>query len=160
MANNCRGRELDCLQIQVGEYGEKMYLKNMISTQFLKFCFMGSIYYLTSALLMFVSYNVWNFNYWVSSIISFCLISIIGFFINKYKVFNSKGKTFTTFIRFVICIACVYILSFCFTKYLLDSINYNIGNLSREVIENISMLVSSTIFTLINYTFQKHFVFK
>lgn len=138
-------------------------LKNFFDIKFLKFILVGILNTIVGTGLQFVLYNLTpiggmgDISVTVASSISYCLASIMSYFLNKHFTFKNKEKGFKPVLKFALNIAVCYILAYGlaqpFTEWVLSS-------QSKAIIDNVSMLVGSCLFVAFNYVGQRFFAFK
>ena len=131
------------------------------NSSIIKFIIVGIINTIVGTSIMLVFYNVFHFNYWISSASNYVLTSILSFFLNKYYTFRNKEKGWKPALRFTINIALCYLIAFGIAKpFVRWLLSYLSTNLSLTWIENIAMLFGSVLFVIINYLGQRFFAFK
>jgi len=106
---------------------------------------------------MFVAYNALHFSYWVSSASNYIIGSIVSYFLNKYFTFQNKEKSAKQVVMFIINITVCYLLAYGLAKPI---VSWILGNQSKAVQDNLSMLVGMGAFVTFNYLGQRIFVFK
>ncbi|WP_300411202.1 GtrA family protein [Lagierella sp.] len=124
---------------------------------FIKFALVGIINTLVGTSIMYLSYNLLNFGYWLSSFLNYFLTSILSYFLNRNFTFKSKEKHAKAILKFavniLICYALAYGVAKPITKFFLQG--YSI-----QTQDNIAMAVGMVIFVLLNYLGQKLLVFR
>lgn len=106
---------------------------------------------------MFLFYNMFHLGYWISSMSNYFFGSILSYLLNRMFTFRSEEKTTKTVPRFVINISVCYLLAYGIAKPLVTHV---LINLSKNMKENIAMLVGMCLFVMLNYIGQRFFVFK
>ena len=76
-----------------------------IDTTPVKFVLVGVVNTIVGTSVMFIMYNVFSFNYWISSAANYVVGSIVSYFLNKYFTFQDKEKSWKTVVRFVLNIS-------------------------------------------------------
>jgi glycosyltransferase involved in cell wall biosynthesis len=110
---------------------------------------------------MFFSYNVLGFGYWISSALNYIVGSVFSFFANKYFTFAKKEKSGKEIFRFIGNICVCYFLAYGIAKPLtLFVMEKILPGLSAQIFEQIAMVVGMGLFVCFNYIGQKKFVFK
>ena len=125
----------------------------------LKFILVGIVNTLFSAAIMFLLYNLADFGYWGSSAVSYVLGSILSFFLNKSFTFQNRDSLWKTALRFTVNVAVCYVIAYTLAKPLVIEVLSGAA-LSRELVEQISMLFGMCLFTGLNYIGQRFFAFK
>lgn len=75
-------------------------LNKWVDKTFLKFILVGIINTLFGTAIMFSFYNIFHFNYWISSGANYFFGSILSYFLNKYFTFEYKGNNIKTIVKF------------------------------------------------------------
>ena len=132
-------------------------MKKIFDKTFIKFVIVGVINTLFGAGIMFISYNVLNFSFWISSALNYILGSILSYYLNKNYTFESKTKGWKPMIRFIINITVCYLLAYGIAKPLVANL---LANSSITIQENGAMLIGMILFVILNYTGQRFFTFK
>jgi putative flippase GtrA len=71
---------------------------------FLRFIVVGVINTIVGGALIFLLYNIVEIGYWLSSMVSYVLISILSFILNKYFTFGIRYWSAFMIIAFVFTI--------------------------------------------------------
>lgn len=125
--------------------------------QVISFGIIGIFNTLLGILLIELFYNVFHWNYWVSSITSYVIGSIYSFFANKNLTFRVEGRMGSTAIRFAVNTAICYGIAYGVAKPLVKML---LSDMSQRVVENVALLVGMGLFIILNFFGQKFFVFK
>lgn len=123
----------------------------------IKFLIVGVINTLVGTGLMFVLYNVFSVNYWVSSASNYIVGSIVSYFLNKYFTFQNKEKSLTQIVAFIVNITVCYLIAYGIAKPI---VSWIFRDLQERIQGNLSMLIGMGIFLILNYLGQRLFVFK
>ncbi|MNW52224.1 GtrA-like protein [compost metagenome] len=108
----------------------------------------------SSVLLLF---NVCGFNYWVSSALGNTIAILMSFFLNRRFTFGSNTQIKKSIVRFMIVAMCSYIIAYpigYFAGYILKDIFKN-----HVLIDNLSIIISSGLYTLIGFVGHRKFTF-
>lgn len=135
----------------------KELMSKFFDRTFWKFILVGIVNTLFGTGIMFVFYNVFHFSYWVSSASNYFFGSILSYILNKMFTFKSEDTPTKTLPRFVINISLCYLLAYGLAKPIAA---YLLSALSKNVQENVAMLVGMCLFVGLNYIGQRFFVFK
>lgn len=136
-----------------------MRRREFFDVKFLKFVLVGIINTLFGTVIMFMLYNLSGLGYWGSSAVSYILASILSFFLNKSFTFRNKGSVVKTSLRFAVNIAVCYLLAYSVSKPFVTVVLSN-TSLSKNIVEQISMLFGMALFVILNYAGQRFFAFK
>ena len=123
----------------------------------IKFLIVGVINTLVGTGLMFVLYNVFSVNYWVSSASNYIVGSIVSYFLNKYFTFQNKEKSLTQIVAFIVNITVCYLIAYGIAKPI---VSWIFRDLQERIQGNLTMLIGMGIFLILNYLGQRLFVFK
>ena len=135
----------------------KEKLLKLFDVTFWKFILVGVANTLFGTGIMFLFYNVFHMNYWVSSASNYIFGSILSYFLNRFFTFKSKEHAKTTLPRFVIGISACYLLAYGIAK---PAAAYVLSSFSTSVKDNIAMLTGMCLFVGFNYISQRFFVFR
>lgn len=125
--------------------------------QLLSFGIIGVINTMLGVVLIELFYNIFHWNYWVSSITSYVIGSIYSFFANKRFTFQVKGDMKRTGMKFAINMVICYSIAYGIAKPLVRVV---LGDMKQSIVENIALLVGMGLFIVLNFFGQKFFVFK
>ena len=124
---------------------------------FMKFVMVGIINTLVGTTIMFVFYNVFNLNYWISSASNYIIGSLVSYLLNKNFTFRFKEKGYYSLLRFIINILTCYLLAYGIAKPIMHWI---LSDFNKTIQENISMLLGMCLFVVFNYLGQRFFAFR
>ena len=97
--------------------------------------------------------------YWISSAANYLVGSVVSFFLNKHFTFRNQEKGLGVVLRFALNIAVCWALAYGIAKpvtvWLLAGTNW-----SEQIQGNLSMLVGSGLFVMLNYFGQRFFAFR
>lgn len=123
----------------------------------IKFVIVGVVNTLVGTGLMFVLYNVFSVNYWISSASNYVVGSIVSYFLNKYFTFQNRERSLRQIILFVLNITVCYLLAYGCAK---PAVSFVFEGAGEKVQENIAMFVGMVGFVILNYLGQRLVVFK
>lgn len=127
-----------------------------LDNKLFKFIIVGIINTIVGTAIMFGLYNLAGCSYWLSSAANYIFVSILSYVLNRKYTFRYSGKTVGSFVRFAANIAVCYIIAYGAAK---PFISYLFEDASVRLQENTAMLTGMVIFTVLNYTGQRFFVF-
>ena len=134
------------------------FLKKIgIDIKAIKFIIVGIINTLFGSGLMFVLYNCFSVNYYISSFCNYFFGSILSYFLNKYFTFNYKKRNFKTVVKFALNILICYLIAYGAVREIIKMI---LVGKDIKVIDNISMFGGMFAFVALNYFSQRFLVFK
>ena len=123
----------------------------------IKFLIVGVVNTIVGTGLMFILYNLFSVNYWISSASNYVVGSIVSYFLNKYFTFQNKEKSWKQVFIFIINISVCYLIAYGLVK---PVVAFVLSGFSEKMQGNISMLVGMGLFVALNYLGQRLFVFK
>ena len=126
------------------------------NNELVKFLIVGILNTIIGASIMFIAYNFFKLNYWVSTSLNYIVAGTFSFFANKKFTFESEGKVFQKIIFFILTLIICYFVAFNLSKKMIAFIDIN----DIELKENISMVVGMVIYTVLNFILQKQIVFR
>ncbi len=134
----------------------KDFLLKFFDITFWKFIIIGVVNTLFGTLVMFVAYNVFHLNYWISSASNYVFGSILSYFLNKHFTFKSTDKSFKSVLLFVINITLCYLIAYGVAQPLAGLVFSGFGKVIQD---NISMFAGMCLFVGLNYIGQRFIVF-
>lgn len=127
-----------------------------LDNKLFKFIIVGIINTIVGTAIMFGLYNLAGCSYWLSSAANYIFASILSYVLNRKYTFRYSGKTVGSFVRFAANITVCYLIAYGAAK---PFISYLFEDASVRLQENTAMLTGMVIFTVLNYTGQRFFVF-
>lgn len=122
----------------------------------MKFITVGIVNTIVGTTIMFVFYNVFHLNYWVSSASNYFFGSIVSYLLNKHFTFRFKEKGWWSLLRFVVNIVTCYLLAYGIAKPVMK---WLLSGFSVTIQENVSMMLGMCLFVAFNYLGQRFFTF-
>ena len=132
-------------------------IKKWLDIRFLKFMVVGVVNTVVGTAVMFVMYNVFHQSYWISSASNYVVGSILSYFLNKYFTFESKKKSLSQVLKFVLNISLCYLVAYGIAK---PAVTWMLQGQRGALRDNLAMVVGMVLFTLLNYIGQRAYVFK
>lgn len=139
-------------------------LKKLFDPTFFRFLLVGVVNTLVGYGVMFGLYNLAGLyrygdpGYWISTVANYTVGSVVSFFLNKHFTFRSQEKGVGVVLRFALNIAVCMLLAYGIAKRATLWLLAGAG-LSQQWQGNLSMLVGSGLFVLLNYFGQRFFAF-
>lgn len=131
-------------------------IRLFLDITFLKFITVGIVNTIVGTTIMFVFYNVFHLNYWVSSASNYFFGSIVSYLLNKHFTFRFKEKGWWSLLRFVVNIVTCYLLAYGIAKPVMK---WLLSGFSVTIQENVSMMLGMCLFVAFNYLGQRFFTF-
>lgn len=143
----------------------KHLIKRIFDPVFFRFVLVGIINTLVGYSVMFALWNLaglhtWgDAGYWTSSAANYIIGSIVSFFLNKHFTFRSQETGSGVVVRFVVNIAVCWCLAYGLAK---PAAGWVLGSLSisEQMRGNLTMIIGSGLFVVLNYFGQRFFTFK
>lgn len=132
-------------------------IRKYIDITTIKFLIVGVINTIVGTGIMFILYNVFSVNYWISSASNYVVGSLVSYFLNKYFTFQNKEKSWKQIGLFVLNITVCYLLAYGFAK---PMVSFILRGFSEKIQGNMSMLAGMCLFVVLNYLGQRILVFK
>lgn len=147
------------------------FIKQFFDVKFWKFILVGILNTIVGTGLQFVLYNCTPLNQmattgtWIASSVSYCLASIMSYFLNKYFTFKNNEKGWKPVVRFAVniavCYGIAYGLAIPLTSYICTQNDITMFGWTVETFaSNASMIIGSCLFVGLNYIGQRFFAFK
>lgn len=131
-------------------------ISQLTGNTFLRFILVGVVNTVVGTTIMFVFYNCFHLNYWVSSASNYFFGSIVSYILNKHFTFQFKEKGHASLLRFTINILVCYLLAYGIAKPVMY---WLMNGYSKTVQENLSMALGMCLFVVLNYLGQHFFAF-
>ena len=135
----------------------KKLIARFFDITFWKFILVGILNTIVGTGIMFMFYNLFHFNYWISSSANYIFGSILSYFLNKYFTFKNPQKDKKIILKFIINITICYIAAYGLAK---PFVAFLLTGYGKVVQENIAMLMGMCLFVGMNYIGQRFFVFQ
>ena len=126
---------------------------------FFKFLLVGASNTVLSAALMFLLYNLAGLSTTVSSAAAFAAGAVLSFFLNRYVTFHSREGFWKSALKFALNVAVLWALCYLWLQKWMSVFLVGRGFLTVWA-DNLSMLVSMGIYTVLNYAGQRFFAFR
>lgn len=140
-------------------------LKQIFDPTFFRFVLVGMINTLVGYGVMFGLYNLaglhtWgDAGYWISSAANYLVGSVVSFFLNKHFTFRNQEKGAGVVLRFIVNISVCWLLAYGLAQPMMEALLKGLG-LSEQLQGNLTMLVGSGLFVVLNYLGQRFFAFR
>lgn len=122
-----------------------------------RFLIVGVINTLFGAAIMFTFYNVFHFSYWFSSASNYFFGSILSYFLNKSFTFRYGKPDFKSIAKFTINVIVCYIIAYSIARPVIRNL---LSSYSVSIQENVSMILGTFLFMVLNYLGQRFFAFR
>ena len=129
----------------------------VIDKTFIKFIIVGVINTIFGTAVMFTFYNLFHFDYWISSAANYFFGSILSYFLNKYYTFQYHKRSWRVIMKFTVNILVCYFVAYGVAKPLTL---YILSSQPKVIQENVAMAVGMCLFVVLNYAGQRFWAFK
>lgn len=129
---------------------------NIVDKTVWRFVVVGVLNTIVGTAIMFVFYNVFHFDYWISSAANYFFGSILSYFLNKYYTFSYRKKEWKSAIRFIVNIVVCYFIAYGIAK---PTMSWLLSGATKAVQENIAMVFGMGLFVVLNYFGQRFYTF-
>lgn len=130
---------------------------NIVDKTVWRFVVVGVLNTIVGTAIMFVFYNVFHFDYWISSAANYFFGSILSYFLNKYYTFSYRKKEWKSAIRFIVNIVVCYFIAYGIAK---PTMSWLLSGATKAVQENIAMVFGMGLFVVLNYFGQRFYTFR
>lgn len=132
-------------------------IKKLFDVTFWKFILVGIANTLFGTVIMFVFYNIFNLNYWISSVSNYVFGSILSYFLNKHFTFKNTSKDRMIMVKFIINISFCYLIAYGAARPFVRMV---LSGYSDKIQDNFAMLAGMCVFVLLNYIGQRFWAFR
>lgn len=140
-------------------------IKHIFDPVFFRFILVGIVNTMVGYGVMFGLWNLaglhaWgNTGYWISSAANYIVGSVVSFFLNKHFTFRSQEKGVGVVLRFALNILVCWLIAYGLAKPAVTRILSGLA-LSPQLQGNLTMLIGSGLFVVLNYFGQRFFAFQ
>lgn len=128
--------------------------------QFIRFLIVGIINTIVGLSTIFMLFNLLSINYWSSTLIGNIVGGVCSYFLNKRFTFKSSQPVRRSIFKFIFVNMLAYLLAYSIGYFMIEFSKYaGIGQPSKAI-DNLSILLSSGLFTLLNYFGHKYITFR
>ena len=126
---------------------------------FVRFILVGVVNTFVGLSFMYLFLHAAGLSYWISTFLGNSIGACVSYILNRKFTFKSRNSISKSAIRFIIVILCCYFISYNLGKNLVVWILKPYDFFSGKLIMDLSVLVSTGLYTVMNYLGQKLFVF-
>lgn len=139
--------------------------KHIFDPVFFRFILVGIVNTIVGYGVMFGLWNLaglhtWgSAGYWISSAANYIVGSVVSFFLNKHFTFRNQEKGAKVVLRFILNISVCWLIAYGLAQ---PAVTWALSGLalSPQVQGNLTMLIGSGLFVVLNYFGQRFFAFK
>lgn len=143
----------------------RTFMKKLFDPTFFRFILVGIVNTMVGYAVMFGLWNLaglhtWgDLGYWLSSAANYIVGSVVSFFLNKHFTFRNQEKGAGVVLRFILNISVCWFISYGLAKPAVTWVLSGLS-LSPQLQGNLTMLIGSGLFVVLNYFGQRFFAFK
>ena len=126
---------------------------------FIRFLMVGVANTIVGLSVMYLLLHVVGLSYWASTFLGNSVGAVVSFFLNRSFTFKSQSSVSKSMIRFVAVILFCYFISYTIGRNVVEWILSN-SHLTSSIKTDIAVLISTGLYTVLNYLCQKLFVFR
>lgn len=126
---------------------------------FVRFIMVGIINTVVGLSVMYLLIHALGQSYWISTFVGNSIGACVSYILNRNFTFKSQNSVSKSAVRFVVVILCCYFISYDIGRSLVEGMLKNTHFLRANVKTDLSVLIGTCLYTLINYFGQKLFVF-
>ncbi|WP_010349592.1 GtrA family protein [Paenibacillus peoriae] len=129
--------------------------------EFLRFLLVGVINTLIGLSIIYLFYNLFHFNYWISTSCGNIIGGVCSFFLNRNFTFKVNEWYLSQTLKFASVTIVSYVTSYFIGYYLMPFLKFMDKLIILNVIGvgNVSILIASGLYTLFNYFGHKYYTF-
>lgn len=127
--------------------------------QFVRFLLVGVANTIVGLSVMYLLLHLAGFTYWASTFLGNSVGAVVSYFLNRSFTFRSQSSGFKSMLRFVAVILICYFVSYTIGRNLVEWI-VSSSHVTSSFKTDIAVLISTGLYTVLNYLLQKLFVFK
>lgn len=130
-----------------------------MKNSFVRFIIVGIANTIVGLSVMYLLLHAAHLSYWISTFLGNSVGAIVSFFLNKSFTFKSEGSVAKSAIRFIAVILCCYFISYDLARNIVVSVLKDNQFFHTSIKTDLSVLVGTGLYTVLNYLGQKWFVF-
>lgn len=130
-----------------------------MKNSFVRFIIVGIANTIVGLSVMYLLLHAVHFSYWLSTFLGNSVGAIVSFFLNRSFTFKSQGSMAKSAIRFITVILCCYFISYDLAKNIVIGVLKGSHFIDANLKTDLSVLVGTGLYTILNYVGQKWFVF-
>ena len=136
------------------------YVKSLLSSSLIRFLLVGVLNTLVGLSASFALFNLWDWNYWVSTFGGNTIGAVVSYVLNRSFTFRSKASIGSSWWKFVLVILICYFVSYGISWLLAEALASYLTNAGTGWLHNGAILVGNGIYTIGNYVGHKYFTFR
>jgi putative flippase GtrA len=126
---------------------------------FVRFIMVGVVNTMVGLSVMYLLLHGLGLTYWVSTFLGNSVGACVSFFLNRRFTFRSDVSVQKGMLRFILVILISYFISYSIGENVVKWLLTNNDTLSAKVKTDLAVLISTLLYTMLNYLSQKLLVF-
>jgi putative flippase GtrA len=126
---------------------------------FIRFLLVGAANTIVGLSMMYLLLHVVGLSYWLSTFIGNGVGACVSYFLNRRFTFHSDQSVSKSMIRFIVVILFCYFISYTIGEHFIQWLLQHSPTLTSSVKMDLAVLISTLLYTILNYLGQKLFVF-
>lgn len=126
---------------------------------FVRFIMVGVVNTLVGLSVMYILLHGPGLSYWLSTFLGNSVGACVSFFLNRRFTFRSEVSVLKGLPRFGLIILSCYFISYSMGENLVQGLLNNNGMITSKVKTDLAVLISTFLYTMLNYLSQKLLVF-
>jgi putative flippase GtrA len=130
-----------------------------MKNSFIRFILVGIVNTIVGLSCMYLFLHAAGLSYWVSTFLGNAIGACVSYILNRSFTFKSQNSVKKSAFRFIIVILCCYFISYDLGKNVVSGVLKSNHLFNNQLKTDISILVGTCLYTILNYFGQKLFVF-
>lgn len=130
-----------------------------MNSTFIRFLMVGIANTAVGLTAIYLFLHLAGLSYWIASFLGNSVGACVSFVLNRNFTFRSQGSVKESMLRFIVVIFACYLAAFNLGRNVVDFLLSNSDFLSTGLKTDIAVLISTGLYTVLNYFCQKLFVF-
>lgn len=126
---------------------------------FVRFIMVGIVNTFVGLSVMYLLLHLLGQSYWIATFVGNSIGACVSYILNRNFTFKSQSSVAKSAVRFIVVILCCYFISYDIGRSFVEWMLKNNDYFSANVKTDLSVLVGTCLYTLLNYLGQKLFVF-
>ncbi|MBV7505771.1 GtrA family protein [Bacillus sp. sid0103] len=126
---------------------------------FVRFIMVGMVNTMVGLSVMYLLLHGPGLSYWMSTFLGNSVGACVSFFLNRRFTFRSDVSVLNGLLRFVMVILICYFISYTMGENLVQWLLVNNDTITSRVKTDLAVLISTFLYTMLNYLSQKLIVF-
>lgn len=134
--------------------------RGLLGRPFIRFLMIGVFNTIVGLSITYGTLHLLSFSYWGSTFTGNSVGAVVSYTLNKRITFDHRGKVPRTFLLFVLVILVCYVTSYYVGLKAVQLAVTQLPHMSEKVAKDVAVMISTGLYTIINYFGQKLIVFR